>query len=228
MHSEASRLESKRQLAEAHASVLAGLTPGTILMTREGEAPVEWIEAGDEVLTRDRGFVPILWINRTKLTRADMRKYPEYAPVSLAADCIEPGCPAQDVMVSPRQLVLIRSHLAQRDYGSAEVLVPALCVGAQADPVAMPWDMRVSYAHVLLPTHQMLTTEGLWLGTLFTGALGMEADPTCPLIGQLESAQMQACRPVLNVEEGQALMQEIWAAQVAETAFYAEDTRDVG
>lgn len=218
----------KRQVAEENASVLAGLTPGTILMTREGEAPVEWIEAGDEVLTRDRGFVPILWINRTKFARKDMRQFPEFAPVTLPANCIEPGLPAQDITVSPRQLLLIRSALAERDYGSAEVLIPALAVGQQADPVDMTWDTRVSYAQVLLPSHQLLVAESLWLGSLFTGSLGLDVTSDCPLTEQLEDARMLACRPVLDLEEGRSLMNEIWEAQARTYIEEHEEQREVG
>lgn len=222
------RLDTKRKLAEAHASVLAGLTPGTILMTREGEVPVEWLEAGDEVLTRDRGFVPILWINRTKLTRAEMRGFPEYAPVTLEADSIEPGVPAQRITVSPRQLVLVRSALAERDFGSSEVMVPALSIGKQADPIDMSWDTRVSYAHVLLSSHQMIAAESVWTGSLFTGEIGLESAPDCSLTMQLEQTRMKACRPILSVDEGQALMQEVWQAQVEQMAFDGDEQREVG
>ena len=228
MVSDANGSETKRALAEAHASVLAGLTPGTILLTREGEAPVEWIEAGDEVLTRDRGFVPILWVNRIKLARNDLRSFPDYAPVLLKADCIERGTPAQSITVSPRQLVLVRSPLAELDYGSTEVLMPALSIGTQADPVEMSWDTRVSYAQVLLKNHQTLNAEGLWVGSLFTGTLGLDAPSDCPLACQLETARMQASRPILTVDEGRALMQAIWKAQMLETVFDQDDHRETG
>lgn len=213
MHRQDARLDAKRQIAEAHASVLAGLTPGTILMTRDGETPVEWLESGDEVLTRDRGFVPILWINRTKLNRKELRAFPEYAPVSLPEGCVEPGVPAHDLSVSPRQLVLVRSALADKDYGSSEVLVPARAIGGQADPSDLRWDARVSYAQVLLSTHQTFSAEGLWIGSIFTGTLGLEVDPGCPLTTKLDAPRMKACRPILDEDEGRSLMHDIWSAR---------------
>ena len=207
-------------IAESEASVLAGLSSGTILMTREGETPVEWLENGDEVLTRDRGFVPILWVNRVKLDRKDVRSFPEFAPVTIPAERLEPGVPAHDVKVSPRQLVLVRSPLAERDYGSPEVLLPSLAIGDQADPNVMRWDVRVTYAQILLATHQTIAIEGLWLGSLFTGSLGL--DTTCPLTKKLETPNMKACRPVLDVQEGRALMQEIWEVQAQKAAAQEE------
>lgn len=232
MHQENARQDTKRRIAEAHASVLAGLAPGTILMTREGETPVEWLESGDEVLTRDRGFVPILWINRTKLNRKELRDFPEYAPVSLLKDRVEPGIPAHDMVVSPRQLILVRSSLAQKDFGSSEVLVPANAIGDQVDPTELKWDARVSYAQVLLPAHQTFIAEGLWLGSLFTGTLGLEATPDCPLTVKLEQPRMNACRPVLNEDEGRVLMQEIWqaqaAAEVMDKDFETLESREAG
>ena len=204
----------KRRLAEAHASVLAGLSAQTIVMTREGETPVEWLAVGDEVLTRDRGFEPIIWINRTKLSRADLRAAPELAPVIIPAGLVDEDVPGAEITVSPRQLILVRSPRAELEYGSHEVLVPAASFADRISADDVHWSDKASYAQILLASHQMLVAERLWMGSLFTGTLatGLSAK-ACPLYAKLSTPHMQACRPILTEREGRALMHEIWAAR---------------
>lgn len=199
-----------REEIELHAAVLSGLTPATVMMTREGEVPVEWLAVGDEVLTRDKGFVPIAWINRIRLSRNELRDVPEYAPVTLSESRIEPGFPSRDVVVSPRQLVMVRSPLAERDYWSSEVLVPAAALGAQRDPETMHHSERATYTQILLPTHELMMTEASWVGSLFTGMLAQNLGTlSCDLTSKLDEPRMQASRPILSEEEGRALMIEI-------------------
>ncbi len=207
--------DDKRALAEAQASVLAGVPSGTIVITREGETPVEWLEAGDEVLTRDRGFEPILWINRIKMERKELRQFPDFAPVTIKAGVIAPGLPMADIQVSPRQLMLIRSPIADRDYWSPEVLVPAKALGQQADPKKMHHAARVSYAQMLLASHQLIGSDGLWLGSLFAGTLAEGLNAPCPIAEMIGNRRMRAARPILSVAEGRALMKEIWEERAA-------------
>ena len=209
----------KQMVAEEHASVLSGLAPQTMVMTRMGEAPVEWLESGDEVLTRDRGFVPILWIHRTKFDRSGLRKSPDLAPVTLSASMIQDDVPERDIELSPNQLVLVRSPFAELQFGSNEVLVPAKSIGVQRSLDDMRPMERTTYAHVLLPSHQMIVADRLWLGSLFTGSLDQEIEKIdCPLAHQLETVRMTAARPILNEEEGRMLMIEIWQSRKTEEA----------
>lgn len=205
-----------RQLAEEHASVLAGLSAETIVITREGETPVDWLAVGDEVLTRDRGYEPIIWINRTKLNRDDLRITPEFGPVTITAGTVDASTPETDVTVSPRQLILVRAARAEIEYGSHEVLVPAASIAPRADPENMHWNAQVSYAQILLASHQMLIVDRLWVGSLFTGSLATDLHAErCPLYAKLSAPHMMACRPILSEEEGRVLMHDIWAERAA-------------
>ena len=206
----------KRVLVEKKASVLAGLAATTIVMTREGEMPLEWLIPGDEVLTRDRGFEPVIWINRVKLDRKDMRAFPEFAPIKIKAGSIEENVPETDITVSPHQLFLARSPRAELNFGSNEVLVPAAAIGSRTDTENMQWDTRVSYVQVLLASHQAILTDGLWVGSLFTGQLAVDLRAAdCPLAAMLEVRDMKATRPILSEDEGRVLMHEIWHDRAA-------------
>jgi len=94
----------------------AGFVFGTILLTRDGEIPVEFLSPGDQVITRDTGFARIEAIrSRRTLTRA----------ISFAAGSLGDTRPDQDLVLPAAQLVLIRDWRAQAMFGTAQALVRA-------------------------------------------------------------------------------------------------------
>lgn len=204
--------DGRQKFARSNPRLFAGLSPQTMVMTRSGEAPVEWLETGDEVLTRDRGFVPILLVQRTKLERSKLRQRPDLAPVVINASFIQDDFPDREIVVAPNQLVLIRSAFAEMHFATNEVLVPAVAIGTQRNADDLSPNERVSYAHILLPTHQMIVADRVWLGSLFCGDVQTQVDTLdSPILSRLERPRMHAARPILNVAEGRMLMQCILA-----------------
>ena len=200
----------EQTLVQSCDSALTGLTSGAMVVTRNGEVPVEWLETSDEVLTRDRGFEKILWINRVKLERDNFRERPEYAPVTIPADRMDNKFPTHQITMSPDQLVMVRSPLAERDYWSTEVLVPASALGSQADVNDMRWSSRAIYTQIMLPTHEAIIVDGLWCGTVFTGSLAKSQEfARSPLAQKMKNPQMMSTRPILNLDEARVLVSEI-------------------
>ncbi|MGO4914152.1 Hint domain-containing protein [Pseudogemmobacter sp. W21_MBD1_M6] len=46
-------------LGPTNIEAMTGFTAGTMITTLDGLIPVEWLRAGDRILTRDRGFQPV-------------------------------------------------------------------------------------------------------------------------------------------------------------------------
>ncbi|MEP6019495.1 MAG: Hint domain-containing protein [Paracoccaceae bacterium] len=200
----------EQTLVQSSDSVLTGLTSGAMVVTRNGEIPVEWLETSDEVLTRDQGFVKVLWLNRVKLERESFRDRPEYAPVTIPAGRVGSQFPTHDITVSPDQLIMLRSPLAERDYWSTEVLVPASSLGSQAKVDDMRWSSRAIYTQVMLPTHEAIIVDGLWCGTIYTGSLAKSKDmDRSPLAQQMKDPRMMSTRPILDADEARVLVSEI-------------------
>lgn len=42
----------------------SGCRPGTMILTKDGELPVEYLVPGDMVITRDRGYAPLVRVER--------------------------------------------------------------------------------------------------------------------------------------------------------------------
>ena len=100
----------------------AAILLGTQVMTLDGDLPVEFIAPGDRVITRN-GMRKVVAVEVTLVENARV--------VCISCDSLGVGRPAEDLVVSPNQPVLIRDWRAMALYGKAEAMIPAarLCDG---------------------------------------------------------------------------------------------------
>ena len=57
--------------AGTYSRPLVGLRPGTVILTKDGEIPVEYLSAQDRIITRDTGYVALDRLTRQRgVTRA--------------------------------------------------------------------------------------------------------------------------------------------------------------
>ncbi|MBV0914223.1 Hint domain-containing protein [Anianabacter salinae] len=142
---------------------------GTLIRTRRGEIRIEDLAVGDDVLTADAGEQPIRWIGSRKLGAREMQLNPKLRPIRIRANALAPGLPEHDLSVSPQHRVLVRSVIAERMFGSREVLIPAnkllVLPGIEIDDSAA----EVEYFHMLFDAHQIVWSNGALTESLFTG-----------------------------------------------------------
>ncbi|PHQ94789.1 MAG: hypothetical protein COB39_13520 [Marinosulfonomonas sp.] len=93
----------------------AGIAVGTIVLTLDGEIPVEHLNAGDRVITRDSGMAVLTAVHMREVT---MRPY------KISADRLGEGRPEADTYVAGDQHILVRGLLAQALFKSNSALVP--------------------------------------------------------------------------------------------------------
>ena len=84
---------------------LPGLAPMTRVRTSFGDVHAIALRKGDEVLLRSGEYKPILWINRIKLDEHILSLKPDSNPVVLAPSSLGVQAPANEIMVSPRQVI---------------------------------------------------------------------------------------------------------------------------
>ena len=166
---------------------------GTRIATPDGEAPVEQLRAGDQVLTLGGARTiarPVRWVGAFSV---DLARHPapaRAAPVRIRAHAFGPDMPRRDVLLSPDHAVLFRGDLFP---------VRLLIDGASITQV---FPRRITYHHVELDDHAVLLAEALPaesyldLGTRgrFDGERG-----TRPLFPDLAAAawDARACAPLV-------------------------------
>ncbi|WP_136442305.1 Hint domain-containing protein [Pacificoceanicola onchidii] len=92
------------------------LVAGTVVLTLDGALPVEFISAGDRVITRDSGTAIVRDVRRSTRTLRG---------ISIKAGSLGNARPDRDVILSATQEVLIRDWRADALFGGAPALVAA-------------------------------------------------------------------------------------------------------
>lgn len=102
---------------------LPGLAPMTRVRTSFGDVHAAALRKGDEVLTREGEYLPILWLNRICLDERILIEKPDCNPVVLAAGALGSQVPATEIMVSPRQVVCAGANVGLDAGREAAMLV---------------------------------------------------------------------------------------------------------
>ncbi|WP_068305216.1 Hint domain-containing protein [Pararhodobacter sp. CCB-MM2] len=190
-------------------------TPGTRIDTRRGQVAVEDLVAGDEVLTRDHGYQPLVWVGRRDLTAGEIGACPAAAPICIAAGALGENSPQRDLRVSPRHRILLSGARAELLFGEPEVLVCA------ADLLGIPGVTQdapgpVSYIHVMCEAHEIICSEGAWsesfqpaegvLSALDAASRASLLQAFPALATNVGLARFEAVRPVLTSAEAGLLI----------------------
>lgn len=102
--------------------VKGGIAAGTLVQTVEGAIPVENLRAGQSIVTRECGAVPLV---ATRAVKA--------AACTIRTDSLGLARPVRDITVASDQHVTLRDWRAEALFDAAEALVPVnrLTDGAQ-------------------------------------------------------------------------------------------------
>jgi hypothetical protein len=160
--------------AQAEAPAVICFTPGTMIATPEGLRPVQDLQQGDKISTRDDGAQPILWAGDRRMSGARLHAMPHLRPVRFLAGALGIGRPDADLLVSPQHRMLLRGAAAQALFNETEVLVAAADL-VNGDTVRVEHGLREAhYIHLLLERHQILRANGLECESFHPGAATLE------------------------------------------------------
>lgn len=145
--------------------VVVCFAAGTLITTESGPKPVELLEVGDIVITRDAGAQPLRWVGQTRVATVGMA-----APVVDSKGTFSNEC---DLIVSPQHAVLVQDWRAELLFGSTDVLVRAVDLldfeGVHQQPGGM-----VTYCHILFDRHHLVQASGLWSERLHPGDMTLQ------------------------------------------------------
>lgn len=131
----------------AFAPQAACFCPGTAIATPRGEAAIETLRPGDEVLT-ESGAMEVIWAG-ARTVRIDRHPDPELVqPVRIAPGALADGVPARALLVSPDHAIALDGRLI-----AARLLVNDVSITRLAVETC-------TYHHIELERHAVLYAEG--------------------------------------------------------------------
>lgn len=159
---------------------------GTEIDTPDGPRRIETLRAGDTVLTKDAGSQSLIWVGSTRVNVQGAQ-----GPIRIAADALGPGIPKRALYVSAQHRVMVRSKIAFRMFGTAEILLPAKRLLVMDGVTRPDATSSVRYWHLLCETHHLVRANGAWAETLLPAKMAMRAlnatvrQATCPVLPTL-------------------------------------------
>lgn len=126
---------------------------GTLILTPDGEIPIENLSVGDLVMTM-RGLLPVRWIGRKTMEKsASASWHPTVLPVRVSRFSIDEQTPHRDLYLSPTHSLLLEGFLIPVKHlinGSS------IAVDKEAREVA-----TIEYFCIKLDTHEVVFAEGV-------------------------------------------------------------------
>lgn len=96
-----------------------GLAAGSLILTADGELPVEYLTPGDRIVTRNAGMVPVHAIESVRVTTEAVR---------FEAGSLGDTRPSHPAMLPAAQMVLIRDWRARALSQANQAVLPAGCL----------------------------------------------------------------------------------------------------
>ena len=184
-------------------------TPGTMILTSHGDRPVETLQPGDLVVTRDQGLRPIRWIGKRTV-----QGHGRFAPIRVGANALD--LTRKGLLVSPQHRILYTGYRAELLFGESEVLVPAKHLVDGRDVLRQPRD-EVTYIHLMFDHHEVIYAEGFATESFHAGDVGLGAieeaarEELFALFPELRTApghHLETARPCLKKHEAALLIED--------------------
>lgn len=172
-----SNIETIQGAPGANIDIIPCFASGTRIETDRGPVPVEALQPGDMVLTRDHGYRAVSWVGLQRLGQHDIRRRPDLLPFAIPADAFAPGVPACETLVSAQHRILVEGGALELLFGEREVFIPARHLAGHAG-IHRKDVAKITYVHVLFDRHEVILADGMWSESFYPGAYvlnGMDA-----------------------------------------------------
>lgn len=151
--------------ADDTAALIPSFARGTLIDTPHGPQPIERLEAGDEVLTRDGGIQLIDRTNLMRISGLELFLKPHLRPVCIQAGALVWGLPGKDLMVTQRHRLLLNDWRAGYLFGEDEILVPSKSLLNGRNVTIECPETGIDYFQIGLDQQELISANGLWAET---------------------------------------------------------------
>ena len=179
---------------------ISGLGPGCMVLTLDGEMPIEWLAPGDKLITRDHGAQPVLHISR-------LRKLPGGGALPqpltfLRGEKGPQGELTEKLRVAPGHRGLIRRPEVALNFGSDEALARFGDISRRNRARPDPTMGGLTYHLVIMEQHEIISAGSLWVESTCTGmAEQLDLPPAVKRATALLEPEARAARYCLTRDE---------------------------
>lgn len=189
---------------------------GTHLLTPTGPRKVEELQTKDLVLTADGRAAPIIWIFSKRWAVEDIAKQQNLAPVCISKGAFGLNLPVRDLRLSQQHRVLVEGQIAQRMFGTKEVLVPTKALLSLPGIYIETPTSSVQFFRIMLDAHDIVIAEGLRSESLYLGPQALRSIPDAALHealmllgltrGALERGEIKSARSLAAMKKARRLI----------------------
>lgn len=159
---------------------------GTLITTMRGKVPVEDLQDGDKVLTRDRGFQPVCWHGCQTIDLTTDPDANAHRPVLLRANSLGPAQPERDMLVSPKHQILNINQNLMAEFGQYKSLIEARKLVGKPGIEHATVD-SVTYHHLLFDRHEVILSDNLWSESFFLTRQVADMLSACTRAGEADA-----------------------------------------
>ena len=150
-------------------------TRDTAILLEAGSQPIQNLRTGDLIATMEHGMQPVRWIGRRRFDRSALEDNSRLLPVRILAGTLGGGMPGRDLLVSRQHRMLVQSRIAERMFGTTQVLIPAIKLTVLPGIYVDESVSEVEYFHLLFDRHQVIFAENAPTESLFTGVEALKS-----------------------------------------------------
>ena len=181
---------------------------GTLIETPNGEVPIESLQAGDLVTTRDGSPKAIRWAGSRRVTPLELMFFPELTPITIMANAVDGVAPTKPLSLSRNHRIMVHGSRLEFYFGVTEVLVSVKYLlngrSVKYTKMARPfW-----YRHLLFEDHEILIANGLPAESLYPAFdnVSFENQLDQDLHGHRRESPVPFARPILRKHEASVLL----------------------
>lgn len=147
-----------------------------MILTPEGERPVECLKPGDQIVTLDHGIQPIRWTRRG--THSLEEASTDDKPVIIKAGALGRNLPVQDLIVSPQHRVLVGGVGQLQQVFVREAFAPAKSLKSLPGIRHMKGRKHITWVHFACDRHEVVTANGCLSESLLLGPMALNCMTT--------------------------------------------------
>lgn len=147
---------------------------GTLIDVKGGQMPVEDLQIGDMVRTKDNGYQPVRWIASRRLNAAEFAADPGLRPIRIQAGALGTAKPVRDLVVSQQHCILIDDWRCELLFGEDEILVPAMALLNDGSVTIDHSGEAVTYYHFMFDKHEIVYSNGVETESFHPASGGVE------------------------------------------------------